>query len=107
MFKKILFGFTIAALAMASAAETYRVRLLRATVLNGAELKPGEYRVMVEGEKAVFQLGKEKAESPVKVEKVEKKYETTIFKYDNAGGAMHLIEICLGGTNTRLLFNAN
>ncbi len=107
MFKKILFGFGVAALAMASAAETYRVKLLQSTVLNGAELKAGEYKVMVEGDKAVFQMGKEKAETPVKVEKEGKKYESTIFKYDNAGGAMHLTEIRLAGTNTKLLFTAN
>lgn len=107
MFKKLLFGITIAALAMANAAEIYRVRFFRATVLNGAQLKPGEYQVMVAGEKAVFQQGKETAESPVKVEKEEKKFDTTIFKYDNKGGAMHLIEICVGGTNTKLSFNPN
>ncbi len=107
MFKKCVFGFCVAALAMASAAETYRVKLLQSTVLNGSELQPGDYKVMVDGEKAVFQQGKQKAETPVKVEKEGKKYESTIFKYDNAGGTMHLIEIRLAGTNTKLLFTAN
>ena len=107
MVKKIVFGFGVAALAMASAAETYRVKLLQPTVLNGSELKAGDYKVMVDGDKAVFQQGKQKAEAPVKVEKEAKKYESTIFKYDNAGGAMHLIEIRVAGTNTKLVFNAN
>ncbi len=107
MLKKILIGFSVAALAMASAAETYRVRLLQTTVLNGAELKAGDYKVIVDGDKAVFQQGKQKAEAPVKVEKEGKKYESTIFKFDNSGGVMHLIEIRMAGTNTRLVFSAD
>ncbi len=107
MIKKILFGFSVAALAMASAAETYRVKLLQATVLNGAELKAGDYKVLVEGDKAVFQQGKQKAEVPVKVETEGKKFESTIFKFENSGGAMHLVEIRLAGTKTRLVFSAD
>ncbi len=107
MLKKILFGFSVAALAMASAAETYHVKLLRPTVLNGAALKAGDYSVMVAGDKAVFQQGKQKAETPVRVKKDGTKYESTIFKFDNSGGIMHLTEIRLAGTNTRLVFSAN
>ena len=79
MLQKVLFGFCLAALAMASATETYRVRRPQPTVLNGTALNAGEYRVMVAGEKAVFQMGKQKAESHVKVERQAEKYESTIF----------------------------
>ncbi len=107
MIKKLVFGFSVLALAAASAAETYHLRLLQPTTLNGQQLAAGEYQIRIDGDKAMFKQGKTQAEAPVKVEREAKKYESTIFKYDNSGGAMHLTEIRIGGTKTRLVFEAN
>ncbi len=107
MIKKLVLGFSVLALALAGAAETYNVQLLQDTTLNGTRLAAGSYQIRVDGEKAIFKHGKVTAESPVKVEKAPKKYQSTIFKYDNAGGGMHLSEIRMAGTNTKLVFGAN
>ncbi len=105
--RKLAFGFSVLALALAGAAETYNIQLLQATTLNGTRLEAGNYQIRVDGDKAIFKHGKVQAETPVKVEKAPKKYESTIFKYDNGGGSMHLSEIRMAGTNTRLVFGAN
>jgi hypothetical protein len=107
MFKKLTLGFGVLAMAVASA-QSFHVTLLQATVLNGTPLKAGDYYVKVNGEKATFQRGKETAESPVKVEKQSERFQSTIFKYTDAGtGSMHLSEIRLAGTNTKLVFGQN
>jgi len=43
--KKILLSFATVALAVASAANSYRVTLFQPAVLNGTELKAGDYKV--------------------------------------------------------------
>ncbi len=107
MIKNLVLGFCVVGLALASAAETYHVTLPDAMVVNGQRLAAGNYTVKVEGNKAVFQHGKQVAESPVKVERVQKKFESTMFKSDNSGGGMHLSEIRISGTNTKLILQAN
>jgi hypothetical protein len=107
MLKILLIGFCVAGLALASAVETYHVTLPDAMVVNGTLLKAGTYTVRVEGDKAVFVHGKQKAETPVKVEQSPKKFESTIFKSDNTGHGLQLSEIRISGTRTKLLLQAN
>lgn len=107
MIKKLALGFGVFAMALASA-QTFHVTLLQATVLNGTPLKAGDYSVKVDGDKATFHRGKDTAESPVKIEKESQKYPSTIFKYTTEGsGTMHLTEIRLAGTTTKLVFGQN
>ncbi|HVT95205.1 MAG TPA: hypothetical protein VHD76_20295 [Bryobacteraceae bacterium] len=107
MIKKLALGFGVLAMTLASA-QTFHVTLLQATVLNGTPLKAGDYSVKVDSGKATFQRGKDTAESPVKVETEMRKYPSTIFKYTTEGsGTMHLTEIRLAGTNTKLVFGQN
>ena len=47
MVHKILLAFSTLALAIASAATSYSVKLFDPATLNGAQLKPGEYRLEV------------------------------------------------------------
>lgn len=107
MIKKLALGFGVLAMTLASA-QTFHVTLLQATVLNGTPLKAGDYSVKVDGEKAVFKHGKQTAETPVKLEKQDRKYPSTIFKYSTEGtGTMHLTEIRFADTNTKLVFGQN
>ena len=106
MRKKCLIAFTLAAAGVASAA-TYHVRLLDPTVVNGTELKAGEYKVDVADNKAVFHAGKKTVEAPVKVETAEGKFASTTLRYGaGAGGRMTLQAIQLGGSRTRLVFDS-
>lgn len=101
---KIFALFLTFALAFASAS-TYTVTLFQPSVVAGKELKPGDYKITIENEKAVIAKGKEKVEAPVKLENNDSKFNTTSVRYTNADGKMKVTEIRLGGTNTRVVFN--
>jgi len=107
MFKKFLISFATIAVAAASAA-TYHVRLVQDTLINGTELKAGEYKVDVldKDSKAVFHKGHATTEAKVKVENASSKFRQTTFRYDQEpNGKMKLQELNIGGSNTRLIFS--
>lgn len=99
--KKLILAFTTVALAVASAAN-YHVTLTQPSVINGKQLKPGDYKVQVEGDKAVFSHGKESVEAPVKVEEATQKNENNSVRYADGNKVQ---EIRIGGKHTRLVFD--
>src|ERR1035441_8389884 len=102
--RKVLPFFLVAGLAGASA-RSYTVSLFEPTMVGSTELKPGEYKVEVNDEKAVIRHGKVQAESPVKVEEGDTKFAKTVVRYiNNADGKVRIQEIRIGGTKTRLVF---
>ena len=105
MMKKVLITFATLAVAVASAATTYRVKFVEPTVVNGTTLKAGDYKVEVLDNKAVFTAGKHTTEAKVKVESADQKFNSTSFRYDKTtDGALKLQELKIGGSNTRLVF---
>ncbi len=102
MYKKLVAGFAlISALAIASAANSYRVDLYQATVVNGTTFKPGECKVEVKDNHVVLKQGKTSAEASVKVESAKDKFPSTSVGYADGN---HIQEIRLGGTTTKLVF---
>ena len=106
MIKKALFTFATLAIAVASAASTYRVTVFEPSVINGTELKPGEYKIEVKDNMAVITRGKQTIEAPVKIESAPSKFSSTSVRYTNGNGKQSVDEIRLGGTNTKLVFNS-
>jgi hypothetical protein len=104
MTKKLLFVFSTLALAVASAA-SYRVTFFQPAVINGTELKPGDYKVKVENNKAIIISGRKSIEADVKVETTDTKFNSTSVRYSNGDGKYRVQEIRIGGTNTKLVFN--
>lgn len=102
---KFLLTFATAALAVASAA-SYRVTVYQPSYIGGTELKPGDYKIELKENKAVIKAGKETIEAPVKVEAGDQKFNSTAVRYTNADGKMKVNEIRIGGTATRLVFDA-
>lgn len=102
--KKMMFGFAVMALAVASAADSYRVTLFQPSVVNGKELKAGEYKVTVQDNKATISQGKNSIEAPVKVEATDAKFSSTSVRYTNGDGKYNVQEIRLGNTRTKLVF---
>ena len=103
--KKILFTFAVLALAATASAKSYSIMLFQPSVIGGTELKAGEYRLELKGEKVVIRNGKSLGEAPVKVENADTKYNTTTVRYTNGDGKYHIQQILLGGTNMRLVVN--
>ena len=104
MFSKILTLLAVVAVSVASAA-SYRVTLFQPAVVQGQELKAGEYRLELKDAKVVIADRKHSVEAPVKVESADKKFSSTTVRYANAEGKSAIQEIRLGGTNTKIVFN--
>ena len=104
--QKLMITFMMLGLTAAYGAGAYRVTLYRSTVVNGTELKAGECKVELHENKLVFKQGKTSAEATVKVETSAQKFPSTTVGYAGDGAANDLQEIRLGGTTTKLLFDA-
>ena len=102
--KKFILGFATFALALSSAAEAHRVTLYSPAIVNGKELKPGDYRLELDGSRAVLKKGKDVVEANVRLENSEQKYGTTAVRFLNGDGKYTVNEIRLGGTKTKVVF---
>ena len=106
MKKNILLAIGVAGLAVAGAsAKTYSVTFYEPAIVGNMTLKPGDYKVDVNDQKAVLRNGKVRCEAPVKVEDSGTKYSATSVRFSNGDGKMHLQEIHVGGSKTKLVFN--
>jgi hypothetical protein len=103
--KKILFSFVTVALAVSSAASSsFHVNIDQPTWVGGTQLKPGDYKVALEGDKAMIKVGKTMVEVPAKVENADKKFDATSVRVDSVNNKQSLKEIRVGGTTMRVLF---
>ena len=94
---------TVLAMGALAQAETYHVTLLKPSVVAGKELKPGDYKVEVNNDKAVISHGKQSIEAKVKTETADKKYGSTTVRYEMEGDKYKVQEIGIGGTKTKLV----
>jgi hypothetical protein len=88
----------------ANAGSSYTVTLSKPFVVAGKEMKPGDYRVEVVGDKAMIKGGSQSVEATVKVESGDQKFSKTAVRYDNANGNYQLDQIQIGGTKNTLVF---
>jgi len=97
--KQLIFGLGIVALGVASAA-SYEVTITSPTWAGATQLKPGIYKLALQGGNAVFTSGKTVIETPVSVEKSDRKVSATEVQSADS----KISEIRLAGTDTRLIF---
>jgi hypothetical protein len=99
--------FGTLAMAFASAGERYNVTLHQTTLVAGTELKPGDYKIEVNGDKAtIISSNKKTVETAVKVENSDQKFANTTVRYATANGSYKIDEIHVGGTKTKLVFDS-
>lgn len=84
--------------------KSYTVSILDPVMAGATQLQPGEYQVSVANDKAMLHRGRVSAENPVKVENGAEKYPATSVVMVKDGDKMHIKEIHLGGTTTKLVF---
>lgn len=102
--KKTLLSLLLGGVMVASAAvASFRVSVLRDSMLDGKQIKAGDYKVEVENNMATLKRGKEVIQVPAREETAPSKFEVTELQYSNDND---LQEICIGGTNTRIVFSA-
>lgn len=106
MNKKLLLAFALAGLSTASA-KTYTITLSDPSVVGSTHLKPGDYKLQIEGSKAIFRdsTNHKAAEVNVKVQNFKKKFEQTEIQTKKVDGAQQVEEIRLGGARTALDFD--
>jgi hypothetical protein len=95
--------FAVLAFGTMAQAATYYVTLLKPSVIAGQELKPGDYKVEVNNDKAVISHGKHSVETKVKTETADKRYGETTVRYELDGEKYKVQEIGIGGTKTKLV----
>lgn len=100
-FVKLTLGLATLALGVASAASSYSVKLSESASIGGTQLKAGEYRVEMVGDKAVFKIGKSVVEVPATLGKSDQKFTYTML----VSADSKIVEIDLGGTTTKILFS--
>jgi hypothetical protein len=112
MLRKVVLSFVILALATSFAgtvpgAANYKFKLVQPSVVQGNDLKAGEYKVTVVGDKATIGdiNGKQTVDVPVKVENADKKFDTTMIRFNTASGKSVIAEIRVGGTKVKLIFS--
>jgi hypothetical protein len=100
----------VGALGMASlgiaSAKSYDIRLDSPAMVGNQELKPGDYKLKIEGTQAVFtdvQTSKSWT-APVKVENGAQKFGDTVVESTKQGDMAHINSIDLAGSNTKLEF---
>ena len=103
MSKKLSVLFAIAA-GMAFAASSYQVTLYKPTTVNGTQLKAGDIKLELQGDKVLIKQGKTTVESNVTVQNSAQKFAATTVGYDGDSSNNQVQEIRIGGTTTKLLF---
>ena len=89
-----------------AATQTHRITLFQPSLVNGTELKAGDYKLeVIDDSKIVISQGKQRVEAGVKVESADTKFNSTSVRFSNGDGKYRLQEIRLGGTKTKLVLN--
>ena len=97
---KLTFAVAALALGVASAASSYKVKVFDSVWIGGTELKPGEYKVEMTGDKAVFKSAKSTVEIPATFSSTERKFPSNALVTEGK----QLVEIDFGGTTDKIVF---
>jgi hypothetical protein len=98
--KKLLIGFIAVGIGIASAGSDYKIELDATTQVGGTSLKAGEYKVEVQGDKAIFKSGKDVvAQASATVANGKQKYSATAVSTKGS----KLESIALGGTTMMIV----
>jgi hypothetical protein len=106
MEKKLLIVLALAGASVLSA-KSYSVTLDQPSIVGHTQLKPGDYKLKLEGSKVTFvdHENKTAVEVNVKVENNKDKFQHTAVVSRKDGNARKIEDITLGGTRTQLDFD--
>jgi len=106
MEKKLLIVLALAGASVLSA-KSYSVTLDQPSIVGHTQLKPGDYKLKLEGSKVTFvdHENKTAVEVNVKVENKKDKFQNTEVVSRKDGNSRKIVEITLGGTRQQLDFD--
>jgi hypothetical protein len=105
-----LLGRIVALISMglaAGAASRYTVTIGERAEVGEQSIKPGEYSVEVQGNKATLKGAGTSVETGVRVVEGDAKFPRTSVRYNLAGGKYRIEQIQIGGTKTTLIFGGD
>jgi hypothetical protein len=102
---KLAMSLVVAAMSVAFAGQSHRITLFQPSIVSGQELRPGDYKLVVENGKAILSQGKNSVEAAVSVESNGSRFSSTSVRYANGDGKYRIREIRIGGTNTKVTFS--
>jgi hypothetical protein len=73
--------------------------------IGNSQLKSGEYKLELKGDRVLLKDGKVVDEFPVHVENEARRFENTSVTLSSEGGSSRIQEIRLGGTTVKLVFS--
>jgi hypothetical protein len=105
--KRLTLLLVVVALTLGSAwAKSFDVNLSNPSVVAGTELKPGMYRLTVDGTKMTLSNSAKSVRCDVKVESTAEKHKSSSMRLEEMNGKYHVTEIRLRGTDTKLVLDA-
>lgn len=107
MTKNLIVMSVIFAVALAWAASGHTVKFTKPAIVGSTEIKPGDYKLELNGSKATLTKGKTTVEADVTVEDGANKFDQTSACCLGEDGKYRLTEIRVGGTNTKVTFKEN
>lgn len=72
--------------------------------MNGKELKPGDYKLQVQGNSVTIKGHETSIQVPAEIQTSAAKHPYTSFRSENVNGRQQLEEVDVGGTKTTILF---
>jgi hypothetical protein len=102
--KKLLVAMFAVGISVAYAASSYHVTLYKPTTVNGTQLKAGDVKLELQGDKVILKQGKTSVESNVTVQNGSQKFDFSSVGYSGDSSTNQVQEIRLGGTSTKILF---
>ena len=103
--KKIILGGLTFSLALVAASNVFHVTFDSDAWIGASEVKPGSYKVQIEGDKAVLTSGKRVIEAPAKLESGDHKFQANGVVTITVDDKRTVQEIQIGGTNERIVFS--
>jgi hypothetical protein len=107
MTKNLIALFVLFAVAIAWAASGYNITLSKPAIVGGTELKAGQYKLELNGDKVTLKGKKSSVEADVTIENGSNKFDQTSACCLGEDGKYRLQEIRVGGTNTKVTFKEN
>jgi hypothetical protein len=105
-FSKLMLAFGTLALGIASAAATYHMTISDPAWVGQKQLKPGEYKVQLQGTQAVIKGDGDTVQVPVQTKTAQEKYPQTAILSHQVNGKRQLEEVQFGGSKTSILFQS-
>jgi hypothetical protein len=105
--KKLIFFALVLALSAFAASKTFHVTFDHDGWVGATQIKAGDYKVTVDGDKATLKSGKNVVEVPAKLESSDHQFQVSGVVMKQTGDKQQIQEIQIGDSKNRIVFPAS